>query len=177
MRKNKQKKRYRIIIFLLLSQILISCTKEKADIRFPDFKTPEITGYYIRNLVGNNIDIVGDPNIRLGNESNDFNSDYFFFFYPNPSNNFISISIKCPLPQTIKKLWITQATISDQILNSSININTVNSTVGGSPIFQTEFSNDVFMINLENFNEGFYRIYIKIEDYILYDNLVVNKHI
>ena len=169
-------KRYKIIIFLLLSQILNNCTKDEADIRLPDFKTPEIHGYYIRDIQGYNIDIIGNPNIRLCNESNNFNSDYSFLFYPNPSNNFITISIKCPLPQTIKKLWITQATISNQILNSSINVNTGNSTVGGTPIFQTKFTNDVFMIDLKNFNEGFYRIYIKIEDYILYDNLVVNKH-
>lgn len=99
----------KILIFYILLSLLLSCTKDQPDLRLSDFEIPEIEGYYVRLIDGGSIGQVGAPNVKLGNGSSMYNSEYFFVFYPNPTKYMCALYIKSPSSQETKKLWITQA--------------------------------------------------------------------
>lgn len=171
-------KRKHLLFFLITILILNCCTKENTDLRLSDFKTPIIEGYYLRDLQGNSMGIIGYPNVKLSIGSSYINSTYYFSFYPNPcTEEFCAIYVKTPESQKSVKLWITRANFKNQVSNSSLDISNMNNLViGGSPIFQTEITtNQHNTINLSNFDNGYYRIYLKVDEYLLYDNLVIYR--
>ena len=151
--------------------MIIGCTKEDSELRLSDFGVPTIRGYNMRDLFGDYAGTVGTPNIKPGD-----GADYYFVFYPNPVEDFCSIYIKTPASNELKKLWITPANFDNNITNSSINLNNANNIViGGSPVFQTEFTNNKLTLNLSQVSDGYYRIYLEVDNYLLYDNLVIYK--
>lgn len=164
----------RLLILFITVVIVCGCTKENADIRLPDPGTPVVTGYYQRDLLGFDIAAIGNPNVNL-HDSNDYLNQTSFFTYPNPSEGWISISIESPEENGRKLLWITPAMWNDQLSDDQIGLNAINVVVGGSPIFQAEFFSDYLAIDLSSLNDGYYRIYLKVNDCLLYDNLVINK--
>ncbi|MCK9423779.1 MAG: hypothetical protein M0Q38_14400 [Bacteroidales bacterium] len=165
-----------LLILLIIATVTYSCTKEGADIRLSEFETPVINGYYLRNDVGQTMGVMGFPNVKLGNESNDFNSTYFFACFPNPCRESCAVYIKAPTKQQSRKLWITQANIGNQVSNSATNIiNMTNIVIGASPVIQIEFTSDHLTIDLSSLKEGYYRIYLKVDEFLLYDNLVIYK--
>ena len=165
----------RTLSILILIQLLSSCTKENTEFRMADFNIPIITGYYLRDVYGDYIGRVGYPNIKLGDKSNYSNSEYFLAFYPNPCNEHIGIHIESPVNSSTKKLWITPAIFDERTTNSSIYLNCANIVVEGYPVYQTELDNNTTFLSLENIENGYYRIYLKIDDILLYDNLVIVK--
>ncbi|MCK9617016.1 MAG: hypothetical protein M0R21_04190 [Lentimicrobiaceae bacterium] len=169
------KKTYLLIFLIVL--FIISCSKEDNEFRLSDFSIPTINGYYQRDLVANIIGIVGTPNVRLGNSTGFNNSIYYFFCYPNPcSKGLCAIHIKAPIKNEIKKLWITPAYFNNQGSNNSIDLNnSSNIFIGGSPVFQTEFTSNDLTVNLSQIPNGYYRIYLKVNGYLLYDNLLIYK--
>ena len=168
-----------LLVLLIGSIIIFSCTKENEELRLSDFNVPSINGYYLRDFYGDNIGLVGIPNVKLGDGTDHQNSKYYFSFYPNPcTEDMCAIYTKSPAGTEIKKLWITQANWNTLGSNELIDINNTNNMiVGGSPIFQTEFTSDNLRVNLSSFPNGYYRIYLKVNDYLLYDNLVIYKPI
>lgn len=169
------KKNY-LFLFTIGLIFLSGCTKKDTEFRLSEFATPTITGVNLRGFEGSLYGTMGVPNVKLGNESNDSNSDYYFTFYPNPSAERIFIYIETPDNEELKKLWIVQANWDNQIPQDWIGLNNANNmTVGGSPLFQAEFTANSFGINLSQFTEGFYRIYLKVNEHLLYDNLVIYK--
>jgi hypothetical protein len=166
-----------LLIFLSFSIIINSCTKEKEEFRLSDFNIPAIDGYYLRDYSGEYISKVGMPNVKLSDGVDYSNSAYFFISYPNPcTENICFIAVKAPISAGIKKLWITQAKWNNRVSDEMIDLNnTINTVVGGSPVFQTEFTSDHVDVDLTSFSNGYYRIYLKVNDYLLYDNLVIYK--
>jgi hypothetical protein len=165
----------RTLSILILIQLLLSCTKESTELRMSDFNIPIITGYYLRNIYGEIMGKVGSPNVKSGDKSNYGNSEYFLVFYPNPCDEHIGVHIKSPVNSSTKKLWITPAIFDERTTNSSIYLNSANIVVGGYPVYQTELDNNNIFLNLENIENGYYRLYLKIDDILLYDNLVIAK--
>jgi len=51
-----------------------------------------------------------------------------------------------------------------------------NIKVGGAPLIQIEFKSDNLAVDLTSLDQGYYRIYLKVDKYIFYDNLVIDKH-
>jgi hypothetical protein len=156
---------------------IISCSKEDNELRLSDFNLPIINGYYLRDFRANYAGSVGIPNVQLGNSTDFNNSIYYFSFYPNPcSEGLCAIYIKTPKSNEIKKLWITPAIFNNQSSNCSIDLNnSSNVFIGGSPVFQTEFTSNNLTVDLSKISNGYYRIYLKVNGYLLYDNLVINK--
>ena len=170
-------KRIPILVFISTICLLYSCTKETADLRSSDFEIPIVEGYYVRDPMANIIGMAGNPNVRLVYNPNPALSTraYSLIVYPNPCKEICAIAVVTQTGNEPKKIWITKAAVSEQFAKSSIDLNMVNMYVGGSPVKQFETDSDNIHIDTSTFDEGYYRVYIKVGDVLLYDNLVVYK--
>jgi len=172
------KKTY-LLVLCIGSIIVLSCTKKNEELRLSDFNIPTIKGYYLRDFYGDNLGLVGTPNVKLGDAVDQQHSKYYFSFYPNPcTEDICAIYTKSPVSKEIKKIWISQAIWNAQGSYDFTDINNTNNlVVGGSPIFQAEITSANLKVDLSSFPNGYYRIYLKVNDYLLYDNLVIYKPI
>lgn len=159
----------KVKILVISFFLIISCSKDDYEFRLSSFSTPVITGFIRRSEFGDYMGAVGVPNVNNGN----YDSDYYFGLYPNPASEHCSLFIKSPMTMSLKKLWITPAQFGYQISNYSNNFGMTNLYAGGIPLIQIEFNTDHIEIDLSSLEEGYYRIYLKIDDNLLYDNLVI----
>jgi len=164
-----------LIISILL--LTLGCSKDDSDVSLSEFEIPIITGYELRTIQGQKISNYGIPNIKLGNESNNYDSEYFFISYPNPCKNRCSVYIKSPDTNTTKYVWIVQAQYRDYNSNISTELGSNIMHVGGVPLIETETTYENISFDVSSLSEGYYRIYLKIDDLILYDNLVITNNI
>lgn len=165
------------LLFIGTILITMSCSKEDSDMRLAEFDIPVLTGFELRDEQGSLMRVIGTPNIKLGSESNDYNSKYFFSSYPNPCRDICAIFIKTPNSIEKKQIWIVQALYNDITTNTTANLgNTSLLGVGGTPIVQSEITSNNAVFDLRSLNEGYYRIYLKVDDLILYDNLIVTNN-
>lgn len=156
--------------------IAISCTKEASDIRLSEFAPPRVTGYELRNTQGVPTGVVGVPNIKLGNESNEYNSEYHFSTYPNPCSGACYVDVKTPSPNETKQLWVVEALYySNNTCNTTNFGNATLLDMGGTPLIESEISSNNIAFDLSQFKDGYYRVYLKIGDLLLYDNLAITK--
>ena len=159
---------------LTIAFLLAGCTKEEADFRLPYFNIPVIEGFYVKNQYGQLVDMVGQPNIKIMDGTSLQNSRFRINTFPNPCTGRLYCSTGSS-QSTIKKIWITAAQAGDEIQNLMITAGSVSMYDGGKPLFQIETDNNNLSINIENFETGFYRLYVKMDDCILYDNIVIIK--
>jgi hypothetical protein len=165
-----------LVVFITF--IFIGCTKEEADFRLPQFEVPVIHGYFARDAAGSHMGIYGydRPNVNLGDHSDFRQARYFFMFFPNPTHNSVGIYAKSPDESEVKKLWITRA-----VLRPPFDVGTVwaddknNFIAGGAPLLQREFTGENIYLDLTDLPNGYYRIYVKINNLLLYDNLVIDR--
>lgn len=164
------------LLFLSIMLIALSCTKEEPDIRLAEFDTPVLTGFELRDVQGTPMGVIGTPNIKLGNASNDYSSEYFFSTYPNPCRNICATYIKTPNSSETKQIWIVQAQYNDNSTSATNLGNTNLIGVGGTPLIQSEITSNNASFDLSSLDEGYYRIYLKVENQILYDNLIITNN-
>ena len=160
-------------LFILVIVTILGCSKEDSDIRLPYFEIPEIHGFILRNDWGDYLGRIGNPDIKTHAESN----QYSFDIYPNPSNVYINVYCRTPVPNETKKIWVTQAQYNSNIPNYSLDVGMVNINTGGIPLIQAEFTDNQIRFDVSFFSEGYYRIFIQIDKVILYENLIVCHHI
>jgi len=88
----------------------------------------------------------------------------------------LSLSFQTPHEQEIKSLWITSALWENQEQDNFDEFNMTNNIkIGGSPIFQGKFEDNLIVLDVSKFPNGFYRVYVYMNDNLFYDNLVINK--
>ncbi|MFO7868256.1 MAG: hypothetical protein R6U95_03035 [Bacteroidales bacterium] len=178
----------RFCLILLVFSLLIKCTKDEPTYRLPGFQNPVITGYTAVDDAGNHLYIVGTPNTFIkhgtpetiiGNNDtdliSDYNSAYKFLVFPKPCANNINIIIFSPNKSSLKKIWIVKARYyTEKETSNNLGFQSFNS--GGTPLIQTEFRGEEKDIDVSNLSDGYYRIYLSVDDMIFYDNLVVDKN-
>lgn len=168
--------RIHLLFYIILFIAVTSCTKEDTETRLPEFDAPKLTGFILKTDFGEIYKTIGVPNIKWGNESNDRNSPYYFSIYPNPCFDLLFVHFKTPAEGELKKIWIVQANVENQVAGAFIGINNANNiVVGGSPLFQAETTSNSIHLNLTLLPEGYYRIYIKVGEHLLYDNLIIYR--
>lgn len=159
--------------------LVLGCTKEEADLRVPEFEIPVIHGYYVRDGTGSFMGSYGygKPNVRLGDVPDYWQSNYFFVIYPNPPVlNTLYVLTKSPSHNNVKKLWITHAVLRPPFDPGVVPQDGRNNFVaGGAPLFEVEFTQEEIRLDLTELDDGYYRVYVKINNQVLYDNLVVNR--
>jgi hypothetical protein len=163
-------------LFFITLLVTMSCSKEETGIRLSGFETPIITGFQIRSIEGQLIDVYGIPNIKLSDRSYRNNTEYSFCPFPNPCTNLCVVHTNVPNPDAIKYIWVVQAVYEDNGSNNVTNIGSNTMAVGGAPLIENEFTSDVTALDISSLSEGYYRIYLKVDNTILYDNLVITNN-
>lgn len=158
---------------IVITTILFSCSKNSAGFRLSNFETPIITGYEERDSNGSLIWQWGIPNIKTSISLSPEEKQYIFAIFPNPCKNTCQIYVKSLSLNSIKKLWIVKAIADSESFTSPIALGMNNFEIGGSPVFQLEFTQEHLSVDINNLDEGFYRIYVKVDNHILYDNIVI----
>lgn len=168
-----------IFPFLIILMIASGCSKEENDFRYPELGVPVIHGFWLRDEVGITMGSLGysTPNVKLGDQSDDFSSPFFFYFYPNPIHNFLSIYSKIPSGDLPRKFWITHALFRPPGFTAIPQMDGMgNMVAGGFPLVYGEFTGNHMFLNLSELPDGYYRVYLKVQGQIFYDNLVIDRN-
>jgi len=167
---------------ILLTGVILSlmifpgCTKEEADIRFPQFEIPQFKGYYARDEAGNYMGRVAMPNVNLGDQDTWENSRYHIILFPNPAHNRTTVYIKSPNQYDEKKLWLTQAIPTLPFEPTIVESDTWNNFVaGGVPLLQGKFTQREAYLDISALPDGYYRLYVEVDGLIFYDNLLIDR--
>lgn len=161
------------ILFIAAISLLTACSKEEAPERMPGFDEPVIAGYEMRSITGDYIGSIGYPNIKLY-EGEDYNSSkYFFAGFPNPASDMINIFVQERDAPGVKKIWMVTGRLQGDPEKSALNQGMYSMYAGGTPLFQAEFSGSSVAIDLRDIHDGYYRIYLKIGEVILHDNIAI----
>jgi hypothetical protein len=167
------------LLFLFSALIFITgCTKEEADFRDGGFEIPVIHGYHARDETGNSQGRYGYgiPNVKLGDDANFWDSRFFLTIFPNPIHNFLTVMMKTPDVNDVKKLWISRAIMRPPFEYGTILTDDKNNFIaGGSPLLQVEFTGDSAFLDLTALPNGYYRVYVEVNGEVFYDNLVVDR--
>ena len=164
------------LLFLFGSLILLGgCSKTDEDIpRLSDINTPILTGFTLRDDLGVKMRVVGVPNVVNSIYSNDIkNPDYEITFFPNPAFQFGYLDIKTPQSNTLKKVWIVKGKTDDTSPNASIDMGMQNGIIGGQPLLHIQTRDNV--LEFQDLPDGYYRIYVKVDSKLLYENIIIKK--
>jgi hypothetical protein len=156
-----------IIIAVLFA--LISCSKndDNGNSNNDETNIDLITGIELKDSNGQEIMILGNPNI--------FNKKKFNV-YPNPAMNIIIIRTSPPT-DSISEVWIRSAqankvyqnTDFQSILNSSTYSE---SQIESNSVLQTlDVNLFSVLLNLDSLNKGYHKIFVKINGNIYWDNI------
>ncbi len=170
---------FNISLLIFLSLSFLSCDKEEEYVGLSEFEQPIVTGYYKRNDVGNNMGVYGSsnkPNVYLGDGTNMYDSRYYFLAFPNPVVEKFNVHVKSPT-SSVKTLWVTKAQyVGEENYNQYFDGGMINVNVGSSPVIQLEFTSESQVIDISQLQDGFYKVYLKVDGELLHDNLLIIKN-
>ena len=164
---------FKTLILIAAISLVTACSKEEAPERLPGFDVPVIAGYEMRSAVGEYIGSIGYPNIKLYEGESYSSSKYFFASFPNPASSMIHVFVQERDSPGIKKIWMVPGRLQGEPKKSTLNQGMYSLYAGGTPLFQAEFSGSNVALGLHDIPEGYYRIYLKIGDVILHDNIAI----
>jgi hypothetical protein len=170
------------LLWLLIVVVYISCTKKNPDeFRDSSLEAPIVDSFIARDESGVTMGIFGNsvPNVRFFNGIDFRSSEYSFLAFPNPiyTNSTYRLSV-CNVymfsPEgTNKKIWIVRANApaGNQYHDASLLV------AGGMPVFKHETFSNFLSIDFNkiraNISPDFYRIYVRMGNELLYDNLLI----
>lgn len=170
------KTKYALFIYLLLT-ITIACKKESSEPGTVGFKAPIITGFYLRDVYGGTVGQVGQPNVNLGVNDTFGNS---LLVYPIPSVNDVNINlllVNNPTENTL--VWVVRVTPQGQDLSFNFQ-NRIYFPAENLPLFTIDkFNKGYNNISISSWryplSAGYYRIYARVDNVLLYDNFVITN--
>lgn len=163
------------LFFALLITVGHGCSKtDDQPIRLSEMETPALTGFVVRDVTGNPIGTIGSPNISTRIEGTSGNAEYSIIAYPNPCKNMLALMIQSPNPNAAKKIWLVKGKPDAALANSGIDLGMNTAIVGGQPLFQATTVATNLTLDVSSFPGGYYRLYVKVEDRLLYENLIIN---
>lgn len=165
-----------LTVLLILCK-LISCTTEDESLFSVGFDPPIVHGIMSTNIFGEYQGYIGNPNVRIydsrlktsGEELSTCNLKLF----PNPTQSFVNISITGDHGKN-REIHVLEARNTLYRINTYYSyFNAVFLYNSGQPVFSTVTDAELITLDVSSFHEGFYRVYLKIGDILLYDNLLV----
>lgn len=156
------------IIFTLL--LLISCSDDDGNnISTSETDIELVTGINIRNSEFSAAIRLGNPNVFTNNQ---------FIAYPNPPAGALSLLAS----ENISGVWITtanaekiyQQTDFNSILNSDLYAESIIEL--NSEMEFTNLNSTNLVLNLENLTSGYYKVFVKINGNIYWDNIYVPEN-
>jgi hypothetical protein len=149
--------------------LTISCNKDGIQLRTGELEIPVCTGFNYKDNSNQSVGKVGQPNNNLISTAKQFS----LIVYPIPSAESFSVIVNY---NGVKQIWLTRARVSTE-LNQSLNyLNAPLITVGGAPIFSiANATNQEFRIDVSALSSGYYRLYVMVENELLWENLIINQ--
>lgn len=167
------------ILFPLLLGTLFSCSK-KNDSTPVSLQTVEIHGYVMRDVVGNTIRSVGNPDIKIGDVDNfvSYRNNISISTFPNSSTDVAYAAIYMRQPAAKTKLWMVTVAYKD-VPDQSLSALGGNQFVSsGAPVFELDSIPTTYgevRIDVKNIPNGYYRLYFQADNIVLWDNIVISK--
>lgn len=164
-------------MFIGIVLILFSCTKKDDGIELSQVNIPEITGFHLRSDDGQSMGTIGVVNNKIQASGKSDGMDCEILLYPNPVLFYGGVRIEKPAIRQRIVVWVVVGRYNENIPYYYFDSNMMNMVAGGKAIFQREFYSDQAEVNVK-FNDdllhpGYYRVFVKIDDVLLYDNLIV----
>jgi hypothetical protein len=181
----------KLLVIFFLSLIFVSCSKEN-DIQKGSVGLPVIRGFQLRNELGDIYGEIGEPdnNIYYPQYSGHFTTGFSILCFPIPNRNYyynfyteynsnINIAIFSSKPVNHAELWIERALYNQTEDNNYY-------TAGG--VYASGNPHIVHIDNIDltagynytqvgtaNIKAGYYRVFVKINNVLLWDNLIINQ--
>jgi hypothetical protein len=162
------------IVYLLIIITLWGCKKSN-DNASPGLSVPEITGINYRDNYGSYLGSIGIPNVRLFSSSKSQ-----IITFPIPCENSFKIGLFLNIePNGSERIWLVKAKWAGGENNISMQNKTL-FEVGNIPVFldsnlKLKKGTNEIEINTERFEDGLYKVYIQIENELLFDNLLIKR--
>lgn len=151
-------------LFILISILALSCNNDDTNNITDKNALNLITGINVRNTSDDLGLKLGNPNALVSNK---------FLIYPNPANELVYISAQ----ENVTDIWFVKANPEKiyQDINFSNILNTdlysEQSIISHSNFSLSGQSSNKISLNIGTLEKGYYRVFIKIEGKIYWDNL------
>lgn len=156
------------LIFVL---VLFSCSNDQNNSPNSNDETQLdlVTGIFARQSANSPPTVLGNPNVLISE----------FVMYPNPSIDFLFVESQDN--STISDIWFVRAnadkifqdTDFGTILNSNLYAESDIELNSQLQLRDLDVSNST--INLENLGSGYYRVFVKIDNRIMWDNIYIDR--
>jgi len=167
-----------LCLILGISFFLSSCTKTVSDYRASGSSIAVIRGFEARNETGQTLGDIGNPDIHLYYPSgNPTTSQLYISSYPNPAKDIMVIYLSLRNNDRTVRLWIVPATFTGSGSDAVSFLGPTIIAPAEKPLLDTvmEVSSGSRFIPIRNLPEGYYRIYLKANGILLWDNIVFSK--
>lgn len=151
-------------IFILISILAISCSKDETDVQTDKNSINLVTGVNFRQDTNDTGLKLGNPNVLVNNK---------FLLYPNPANESVYILAQ----ENVTDVWFVSA--NPEKIHQDVNFNNILSTnlyakqsiTSNSNFSLSGQTSNSFKMNLGTLAKGYYKVFVKIGGKIYWDNL------
>jgi hypothetical protein len=165
----------KILPFLGLLFLTACNKKEDVSVRTGDLDVPLVTGFEYRDDLGNTLMHVGVPNIK------NREAGISLYTYPNPSRNKFAVDLSTyfwpTVPEVETHIWVTAARIDG--MQPQLNFaGSYTPVIGGQPLIEFKnlpYQSNQIMLDLSAFPAGAYRVYARVGEVLLWDNILLQK--
>jgi len=165
------------LYFVIMLFVMISCNKDN-DKEEELSSMEQISGFECRNYEGSSIGSYGGKvNHYIGNKDILEGEIKYFVVFPIPAENRLNVFGTGFDTTQLLKVWLKQARF-EGVLPDNFNQSTLESQpyTGDRRLLQLELMANDFQLDFEEIPNGYYRLYIEIEEDLYYENIIVNHH-
>lgn len=149
---------------ILISILIISCNKEETDVQTDKSSINLVTGVNFRQTTNDTGLKLGNPNVLVNNK---------FLLYPNPANESVYILAK----ENVTDVWFVSA--NPEKIHQNVNFSNILNTnlypeqsiISNSNFSLSGQTSNSFKINIETLTKGYFKVFVKIDGKIYWDNL------
>lgn len=158
--------RFLLPIFIMF--FFLSCGEDPEQLRTGELVSPICTGFGYKSSSNQFLGNVGVVNNNLI-ASNKLSR---LAVFPIPASEYLTVSLNTNEP---KNIWLVRANASQEISKQISFLNAQVISVGGEPIISIkDFTEEELLIDVSRLAKGYYRLYLKIQKDLLWENLIVN---
>ena|SRR5271157_3247162 len=159
--------------------ILCSCSKTLSDYQTSGFPLVAIKGYIVRDEEGTEMGTIGNPDVQLKYPADSISPELGLICYPNPAVTMMYLLVFHHTYGENLRVWIVPATLSGNVPSNSAILGSMIPGEITKPLIDTTFTetgNDFSTyLRISDFPIGYYRVYLKCNGILLWDNIVFAK--
>lgn len=134
------------------------------------YDPPVIKGYYLRDDSNTPLGIKGTPNVKISDNTGQSGA-FEMSIYPNPCRFNFYIDGNS---NQLKECWIVAGVYDESNETYSIDEEQTIRDKEIESLINMDFSSKYKNIDISSFESGYYRVYMKIDDVLYYDNLEIS---